>query len=185
MLILKKNLFSNHSGPLNVIGNSERILTQKNKELINSAETIRFNRIDIVNEESQGSRWDFLATSELKTFEKYNKEFPKFHSLIFTPHLKNHFDSLSNIEFSCNLYFIPQKITEELFTEINNFNPSTGTHILFYLHKINFKNLNIFGFDWKEHPTIYDPLRKKDPHNYNKEKELILRIAEKNKWNIY
>ena len=57
---------------LNVIGNAESIFSKTNGHIIDSLPTVRFNRAGIINKESQGSRWDFLASSEVNTFEKYN-----------------------------------------------------------------------------------------------------------------
>lgn len=168
---------------INVIGNSQSIFNNKYSKLIDSLPTIRFNRIEIVDENSQGSRWDFLASSEIKTFEMYNEVEPKFHTLLFTPAKSNHIIHSKHIRFKTNLIEINVDIQLDLRKRLGSY-PSTGLQILNVLEKLNCK-VNIFGFDWKETPTIYDPDRTEDPHNYNNEKSFALSIIKNNNWKIY
>jgi len=171
------------SDTINVIGNAYSLYNKNNGEIIDQYPTIRFNRIIIEKPQCQGTRWDFLASSELKTFQKYNNEEVLFHTLIFTPYYGIHFENLKEIKFKSKILTLDLKFSEKLMSDLNS-RPSTGFQILNLLDHLN-KKVNIFGFDWKETPTIYDPLRKKDPHNYKKEKEILNNIIKKNHWTIF
>ena len=89
---------------LSVVGNAESIFQKQYGKLIDANSTIRFNRADIVDIDSQGSRWDFLASSEINTFEKYNVETPKFHTLLFTPNKKEFEYKISKVNFQSKIY---------------------------------------------------------------------------------
>jgi hypothetical protein len=56
--------------------------------------------------------------------------------------------------------------------------------VLYYLSETNNKQVNIFGFDFKETRTFYET-RNKGQHDYNKEKIFILSLVDKNGWKIY
>jgi hypothetical protein len=169
--------------PLNVIGNAESIFTKTNGNIIDSLPTIRFNRANIINEQSQGSRWDFLASSEVNTFEKYNSEKPKFHTLIFTPTKKELEYKIRKAKFKAKRIMLPLFQSQWLENNLNA-PPSTGLQVLYYLSEANNKQVNIFGFDFKETKTFYET-RNKGQHDYQKEKSFILNLVDKNGWKIY
>ena len=169
--------------PLNVIGNAESIFSKTNGKIIDSLPTIRFNRADIVDTESQGSRWDYLASSEVNTFEKYNIQTPKFHTLIFTPTLAKHELKIFKAKFDTKKIKLPILQTEWLANELDA-TPSTGLQVLYYLSEINNTNVSIFGFDFKKTRTFYET-RNKGQHDYVKERQFILGLVEKNSWKIY
>lgn len=168
---------------LNVIGNAESIFSKTNGHIIDSLPTVRFNRAGIINEESQGSRWDFLASSEVNTFEKYNSETPKFHTLIFTPTKKELEYKIKKAKFKAKRIMLPLFQSQWLENNLNA-PPSTGLQVLYYLSEMNNKQVNIFGFDFKETRTFYET-RNKGQHDYNKEKIFILDLVDKNGWKIY
>jgi hypothetical protein len=64
------------------------------------------------------------------------------------------------------------------------FKPSTGLQILSLMDLLK-RDVNIFGFDWKKTPTIYDEKRTQDPHNYFIEKKIALNLIRKNNWNLF
>ena len=169
--------------PLSIVGNAESIFQKDHGSLIDSRQTIRFNRGIIKDKNSQGSRWDFLASAEVNTFEYYNVHKVLFHTLIFTPKLKEHLVKIKKAKFKCKLLEYPLNYSNEII-ELLGKEPSTGFQILWYLNKIENKNINIFGFDWKKTPTYYE-IRNKGKHNFEKEKILCYEYAEQNGWKIY
>ena len=177
-----QTLFSNNAY-VNIVGNAQSIFEKKNGHLIDQYPTIRFNRTEIINPESQGTRWDILASSENNTFFKYNKIKPPFHTLIFTPAEEKQISKYRQIKFNVNLYTIPLSISTKLFSLLDA-KPSTGMQILGCLESFGLYNVNIFGFDWKATPTFYET-RNKGSHNFIKEQELVLGLIKKNGWNLY
>lgn len=156
---------------INMVGNATSIFNSKNGKLIDLFPTVRFNRIEIQEPESQGSRWDFLSSSEVKTFQFHNEKPPLFHSLIFMPYLEKHFFHLEEIKFETNVVQIDLEFSLELTKKIGK-PPSTGFQIL-SLFSLLKRKVNLFGFDWKESPTIYDCERKWEPHDYQVEKNYL------------
>jgi hypothetical protein len=168
---------------VNVVGNAQSIFDKQDGQIIDKHPTIRFNRIQVESTTSQGTRWDFLASSEIKTFEMYNSIKPGFHTLLFTPYLDEQICHKNVIEFETNIFDMDIKISKRLMNEIG-YKPSTGLQILTYLSMTDI-HVNIFGFDWKKTPTIYDPTRVHDPHNYTIERTHALELINKQNWNIY
>ena len=169
--------------PLSIVGNAESIFQKEHGSLIDACATIRFNRADIIKNECQGSRWDFLASSEVNTFEKYNAETPKFHTLIFTPTKREQEYKIKKVNFKADKIRLPLEQSLWLEKELAA-PPSTGLQILFYLDQINNKDVSIFGFDFKETKTFYE-IRNKGKHDYNKERSFVLKMIEQNGWKIY
>jgi len=168
---------------VNVVGNASSILTKNNGHLIDQYTTIRFNRTIILNKSAQGQRWDFLASSEKKTFIYYNKGPGLFHSLIFLPSVVKHVANKKFITFNTNLFEIPVSFFQPI-RKILNQRPSTGLQVLLLLDYFK-KNVNIFGFDFNQTKTFYDLNRIKPAHNFEKEKLIIEKMVEKNRWNMY
>ena len=177
------NLHTVLQDEINVIGNAKSIFNYEYGELIDQHTTIRFNRAQIINEKSQGKRWDFLASSEVNTFLMYNNTQPPFHSLIFTPTKFKHKTKYEKINFDTELYTLPDRIYKDLTLQIQSV-PSTGLLILSYLDGIKGIKVNIFGFDWKQTPTFYET-REKGNHNFEREKEIVLDLVKSNNWKIY
>jgi len=169
--------------PLNIVGNAESIFSKSNGHIIDSLPTVRFNRAEIIDTTSQGSRWDFLASSEINTFEKYNAETPKFHTLIFTPPKQEFEYKIRKVKFNTKQIKLPLFQSQWLQNMLDA-PPSTGLQILHYLSESNNADVNIFGFDFKETKTFYET-RNKGKHDYNKEKHFILDLVDKNGWKIY
>ena len=169
--------------PLSVVGNAESIFQKEHGSLIDARATIRFNRADIIKKECQGSRWDFLASSEINTFEKYNIETPKFHTLIFTPTKREFEYKIKKVNFKAYQIALPLEQSQWLEKELAA-PPSTGLQILYYLDQINNKDVGIFGFDFKQTKTFYE-IRNKGKHDYDNEKLFVSKLIEQNGWKIY
>ena len=171
------------TGTINIVGNAASMLQKQNGSLIDKHPTVRFNRVEIVDPQAQGSRWDILASAEVNTFMKYNNQAPQFHSLIFTPSVSDSVYKSNKIEFDTTVYNYPRNLANDLTASLEA-KPSTGIMILHYLNTIKHKKVNIFGFDWKATPTMYEK-RNKGNHNFEKEKSLVLAMIEQNGWNLY
>lgn len=177
----KTIIFDLFPNGVNVVGNASSIFLKQYGCLIDKRPTIRFNRAQIINSNSQGSRWDVLATSELKTIEYYNKNTPTFHTLFFTPSRSDHYENKNKIKFQSACY----EVDNNLLLNFIKSKPSTGFSILNLFDSIKYKNLNLFGFDWKATPTFYEVENKREVHNYAEEKLIISKLIKKNCWRLY
>lgn len=168
---------------LSIVGNAESLLASSYGSLIDQYPTIRFNRTQIINSKAQGKRWDYLASSEVNTFEMYNKMPPPFHSLIFSPTKPEMIHKVKKVSFKCDILYLPLQQSLDLQRTIGNV-PSTGLQILCYLDSINHRYVHIFGFDFKKTKTFYE-IRNKGAHDWIKEELLIKGLIKKNSWNFY
>ena len=177
------DIYNELSKPVSVVGNAESIFQKEYGKLIDENPTIRFNRADILSETSQGKRWDYLVSSEINTFEKYNEQQPKFHSLIFSPTKRAFTYKVGKVKFKTNILKLPLNQSQELESKLDA-PPSTGLQILYFLDSIKNTDVNIFGFDFKATKTFYEQ-RNKGKHNFQKEKYLITDLVIKNNWNFF
>lgn len=51
---------------------------------------------------------------------------------------------------------------------------SAGISTLWYISKCAPRSVDVYGFDWKQTPTFYDPSQEVDSHVYSREKEFCL-----------
>lgn len=49
--------------------------------------------------------------------------------------------------------------------------PSAGIATLWYISQCAPRSVDVYGFDWKQTPTFYDPTRHDDAHVYDRERE--------------
>jgi hypothetical protein len=52
--------------------------------------------------------------------------------------------------------------------------PSAGIATLWYISQCAPRQVDVYGFDWKETPTFYDPVRRDGAHVYDREREFCL-----------
>lgn len=165
---------------INVVGNAESLLSRDYAAQIDSLPTLRFNYIDL--KPAHGTRWDYLATSQVRLINKYTD--PKWHTILYT-RWRN-----SDDKHFANLTHKVEEVPTGLMNQISKIikRPSTGLTALMYLDTLNIK-CNIYGFDWKKTPSFYqnEATEKKAnaPHDYQLEEKLALNLIEKNNWNIY
>lgn len=171
---------------INVVGNALSLLSKELGSKIDEYPTLRFNSINQLDPLHQGTRWDFIATSNIKTINFFNQNPPKFHTLLWTRWNRKDDRHLEQIKFGCDRIEVPFEVMDSLAKVYNR--PSTGLTALWYLDNLNI-DCNIYGFDWKETKTYYNSDREETignkPHNYDVEKQLCLELIEKNNWTIY
>lgn len=166
---------------VNVVGNAASLLDHRFGPLIDAHPTIRFNSAQIEQPQAQGNRWDFVATSDRKTLQYYSVQPPRFHTLIFTPYYDTYMSYLDDKQFDTPCLVYPMRLSIDLMSRLNA-RPTTGAQILWLLHVLGGRQVNIFGFDWKRTPTFYDRARVKDPHNHFGEMMLFRKLIKKNGW---
>lgn len=167
---------------INVVGNAQSLFSKDFGHLIDKHPTLRFNYIDSLSQQ-QGTRWDFLACSQFHLIQRYTN--PKWHTLLYTRWRLQDDAKILNLKG-----FKIESVSVELMNKIHSVNkrPSTGLSALFYLDQLGIK-CNIFGFDWKETKTYYNTEAKEKLdegiHNYQSEREIVLRLIDENSWTLY
>lgn len=153
---------------VNVVGNASSLKGKGLGSEIDSRPTIRFNWI--VLNESTGKRTDILATN----FPHKNRDNYKW--LIADRH-----------HYNWNTYKYPAKLKDDL-QKILGKKPSNGCRVLHLLDTLNIPDVHVYGFDWKETPTMIVKDRISTPdnehHDYAREKEFCLELIEKNNWSL-
>jgi hypothetical protein len=173
---------------LNVVGNAQSLFDKDYGALIDEYPTIRFNYIEKLNPEKQGTRWDYMATSNPREIKKWkNASQRNFHTHIYTKWDKKGEQTIGNA------IIIPDNVWKELNSIYKNNTkargPSSGLSVLFYLNELNLTSVNIFGFDWKKTMTYYNDIQKDKGenkfHDYEFENKYCLELIEKNGWKLY
>ena len=161
------------SDGVSVIGNAESILRKTplgNK--IDSRPTIRFNWIDLNHKKYTGSRKDCICTNLPQKIRK-----AEYKILI---------GKTKDPRFDFCRY--PNNLLSDLSKSLNK-KASNGIRILYLLDYLEIKNVHIYGFDWKETPSLVEKNKKSTPetehHDYEKEKQLCLELVRKNNWKHY
>lgn len=168
------------TSPINVIGNAKSLFDQNYGELIDLYPTVRINYVDKLVPEKQGTRWDYLASSQMGLVSKYKDK--KWHTLIFTRWQTNH---------QCkdkSALSVPDEVVLSL-KEKQQKRPSTGSTLLHYLDYLDIEQVNIFGFDWKQTNSFYQDeateKRVNTPHDYTDERNVCTQLIEKRGWKLY
>lgn len=164
---------------INVVGNALSLYSETEYgELIDSKKTIRFNwpRWD---SKHSGTRQDVICTNGYNWIDDGSYDF-----LICKTRPSN------SLPYTKSFYQYPKDLFKELWTKLN-VKPSNGIQILYLLNYLSIKDVNIFGFDWKntssttiEYTLTINPSFNDSVHNYEKEKKLCLDLINKNNWTL-
>lgn len=169
---------------VSVVGNAQSLLQSQHGSLIDRRSVIRFNRATIIDSEAQGSRTDFIASSELATFQMYREVAGPPMQFIFTPYRNKHIGHLKEAPAAARILRLPLRLSKQLIWLIAS-PPSTGCQILYLLKCLSRTDVALFGFDWKASPTFYNKSASRYPHNFDYEKTLIRQWAAELSWQIY
>ena len=169
---------------LSVVGNATSLLAERHGTAIDKRATIRFNLAQIVDPVAQGARWDFVASSNIQTLRYYREHEPAYTHLIYTAHVDVHLRKLAELGSARPVLQYPLRLSRELLDACGA-RPTTGMQILYLLDRLGRKDVAIFGFDWKETPTFYEPGRKRDPHRHDRERQLGGALIERNGWQLF
>ena len=168
------------SSPINVIGNAQSLFDQNYGELIDAHPTVRINFVKELVPEKQGTRWDYLATSQMNLVQSYQEK--KWHTLIWTKWKTNlHCKEKGALN-------VPDEVVLSL-SKKQKKRPSTGSTLLHYLDHLDIEHVNIFGFDWKQTNSFYQDKatenRVNTPHDYTDEREICTQLIERRGWKLY
>lgn len=177
------------TGPINVVGNAESLLEKNYGEQIDEFPTIRFNFLKSLSKSQQGSRWDYMATSNPKIIRDWNGVNIPFHTWIYTKWQENDRALLTQKKFNCKVMQLENEVWRSA-VKICPKRPSTGFMIMHMLDFYQVQQVSVFGFDWKETKTYYNKesvdTGESKFHDYVFEKKYCLGLIEKNTcWKFY
>jgi hypothetical protein len=148
-----------------IVGNAQSIFDKQNGVEIDSHDiVIRFNKGFIVNPESQGTKTDIV----LLACELTDEEKARYKARYYVNRSKR---------YKSGDYTLPRGIRGKLRDEIGAY-PTTGYLAICMAIRYHAKQIDLYGFDFEETPTFYNPQGYVTQHNYSKEKEIITSLKE-------
>ncbi|MGR3468583.1 MAG: hypothetical protein ACU0CI_11970 [Shimia sp.] len=169
---------------LSVVGNAQSILRTSYGADIDSRPTLRFNQVEIADPAAQGARWDFVASSQDKTFAKYATGPRPFHTLLFTPYRRAHYDHLAMLDTTDFVLEVPVRLSRKTMVALRA-KPSVGATTMALLAALGRRDVHFYGFDFKATPNVYKGVIKRDPHDYDREKVRALEMIAANGWTFH
>ena len=157
-----------------IVGNAQSLFEKRYGEDIDDNDfIIRFNKGFITSPECQGTRTNFLILAcplSRKEIDSYGAEF-----------VANRSESSS---YGNKVPYTLGNIERQNMKNFLGAQPSTGFMAVDIALFFDAKTINLYGFDWEETPTFYNPKDYKTLHNYKKEKEIIMEYEKIGKINI-
>ena len=145
-----------------IVGNAKSLFDDlKGVEIDTFDFVIRFNRGFITRPECQGTKTDLLILACLLTndeIESYNAKW-----------VTNRSTSYVN-----PVYFTIPNSDRRMLRDKLNCQPSSGFMAIDLCLAAGAKFINLFGFDFEETPTFYNPEGYQTSHNYPSEKRIVL-----------
>ena len=169
-----------------VVGNAESILNKNcGSEIDENDIIIRINKGFIVKKDSQGSRTDILTSSIELGSDVIEKEFPNLDAYIWlTPKISS-LRTLPEIAKD-KIFFYPFISWLKLYLKLKT-RPTSGLMLIDYiLSNVNYKKINIYGFDFFKTNSIQnevtlESLKDSTPHWFSGEEKYIHSLIEENK----
>lgn len=147
-----------------IVGNAKSIFDKTNPDIDDHDVIIRFNRGFVTKPESQGTRTDIIILAcELTIDEKM--QYKAMYSINRSNNTK------------CGNYTI-QNIDRQRLRNAIGKQPSSGFMAIDLC--LEAKSIDLYGFDWEDTPTYYNPEGYITQHDYNKEKQLVLKMRDVN-----
>lgn len=198
MRVYEDDLIKYMCNGVSVVGNATSLFDREYGLIIDEMPTIRFNWSKIEKGESQGTRWDFLASGsrwkrsvEINMCNKSNdvnskSSIPLFHTLLLNPGLKNEENTIvRNSKNKYDFYFGELSIAEPWKRRLGKrIKLSSGMHSLILLDYLGIERVRIFGFDGYRSKSYYTNEISKS-HDYSTEGIMRKELIEKNSWKVY
>ena len=200
---------------INVVGNAQSLLNQEYGAQINAHFVVRFNVHPFIDESKQGSKCDLLVSGQQRAADFYanNKDKIRFTSVLVQHNKRNMFNKLNKFA-SIEIDIIPASVTNKMksiypkdrityekyyFKDMNKEvkivnrkvsrskvqDASIGFIFLYYCWSLGLKNLNLYGFDWKNSISIHTNEQFLGPHNWPFEREKIEEWAKELDWVLH
>lgn len=144
-----------------IVGNAKSLFDTVYGQYIDGADfVIRFNRGFITKPESQGTKTDLLILACLLSYEEIDSYNSKW--------VANRSKSYVN-----PVYFTIPNSDRRLLKEKLGSQPSTGFMAIDMCLAAGAETISLFGFDFEETPTFYNPEGYQTAHDYPTEKQIV------------
>lgn len=145
-----------------IVGNAKSLFDDlKGVEIDTFDFVIRFNRGFITKPESQGTKTDLLILACLLSYEEIDSYNAKW--------VANRSQSYKN-----PVYFTIPNSDRRLLRDKLDCQPSSGFMAIDLCLAAGASTINLFGFDFEETPTFYNPEGYQTAHDYPSEKRIVL-----------
>ena len=156
-----------------IVGNAKSLLSTTHGDEIEAHDVIiRLNKGFVTVPEAQGSRTDMVGlTPELSEAETI-AHFEPSYFLMLIPKMRHYRlfgkDAVRNTLFYNFRYWIADR-------NLIGRRPSSGFMAISWMVRLGqAKSVTLYGFDFGATPTYYNPEGYKTPHNYDREREIVL-----------
>jgi len=156
-----------------VVGNAKSLLdTDYGSEIEAHDVIIRLNKGFVTKPSSQGTRTDMVGLtpelSEDETIERFQPET----FLMLIPKMR-HYRLFGTAAVRGTLFYKFRYWLED--RNLIGRRPSSGFMAISWLVRLgSAQSITLYGFDFGATPTYYNPVGYKTPHNYEREREIVL-----------
>lgn len=156
-----------------IVGNAKSLLETNYGEQIETHDIIiRLNKGFVTQQSAQGTRTDMVGlTPELSEGETIARFEPSYF-LMLIPKMRHYRlfgkDAVRNTLFYKFRYWLADR-------NLIGRRPSSGFMAISWMVRLGqAKSITLYGFDFGATPTYYNPVGYKTPHNYDREREIVL-----------
>ncbi len=159
-----------------IVGNARSLLaTQSGDEIDRNDIIIRLNKGFVIDPLAQGRRTDMVGLTPELTEEETTARFQPGHFLMLIPKMRHYAfrrpDSIAKTLFyPWRWWFADRNLIGR--------RPSSGFMMISWLVRLGAaRQITLYGFDFGQSGTYYNPANYKTPHNFAREGEIIQRWA--------
>lgn len=154
-----------------LIGNAQSLFNKRLGDEIDSYDKVyRINRgCKIIDSKHQGNKLDFAFMSVPKIFKDIVPS-------ITVPIM--HVSRFSRPTTECEVSYMPMSSIDSCRKLLDHDRPSCGMMVVNWLLNTSKDVIHLYGFDFKATPSFYS--KHVGPHDFEKEKQLILKLSNEN-----
>lgn len=156
-----------------IVGNAKSLLETHHGEQIEAHDIIiRLNKGFVTQPSAQGSRTDMVGLTPELTEAETVAHFVPSYFLMLIPKMRHYKlfgkDAVRNTLFYNFRYWLADR-------NLIGRRPSSGFMAISWMVRLGqAKSITLYGFDFGATPTYYNPEGYKTPHNYDREREIVL-----------
>lgn len=156
-----------------IVGNAKSILETNYGEQIETHDVIiRLNKGYVTQPDAQGTRTDMVGLTPELSEDETVAHFEPSYFLMLIPKMRHYRlfgkDAVQNTLFYRFRYWLADR-------NLIGRRPSSGFMAISWIVRLGIaKSITLYGFDFGATPTYYNPEGYRTPHNYDREREIVL-----------